>query len=417
LVTRSADDERWVWFSDQRGSGGTLNLPGHRFWGHLPSLLAARRDSAAVICFGSGITLGSIGTHPYKRIVCAEICEKIDGPARWFPENHGVLDDPRVQLVTDDGRNVLLGTGESFDVIVSEPPLLETAGVVNLFTREFYEIVKSRLTPGGVFCQWVPSGQFYAEQHDMIVRTFLEVFPDATFWASPLYYDTMLIGMNGPSRLDFGEIARRLEEPRVRRDLEEAGIYGPLDLLSYFGLSAEGLRRRQGPGRIMTDDRTVLDFEMPRTVGQLKSSHETMLWKRMMRLPPWLLDMEGGESVASRIDWPNQDAASWRARLTAVENAKRLLLAGHRAGVTGDTQAQSRLYDEAAAASPESAAASFYAAVNRIQRAETAVAGGDLDRAQALAESARPLAERYPHLEKRLAALDKALPTRERPGP
>src|SRR5262249_30056025 len=148
FVTRSPDDERWVHFSDQRGSGGTLNLPGHRFWGHLPSLLCQRRGSACVICFGSGITLGALATHPFERIVCAETCERIGEAARWFPENHGVLDDRRVHLVTDDGRNVLLGVGEKFDVIVSEPPLLETAGVVNLFTRDFYDVVKARLTPG-----------------------------------------------------------------------------------------------------------------------------------------------------------------------------------------------------------------------------------------------------------------------------
>ena len=81
--------------------------------------------------------------------------------------------------------------------------------MVNLFTREFFELARERLAPGGVFCQWVPSFEFTEEQHDLILRTFRSVFPEATFWGSPLYGDTMLIGVNGPLPFDAGRIAER----------------------------------------------------------------------------------------------------------------------------------------------------------------------------------------------------------------
>jgi spermidine synthase len=408
FVTRSPEAERWVHFSDKRASGGTMNLPGHRFWGHLPALLADRRDTACVICFGSGITVGSVARHPFDRIVCAEICEGIREPARFFPENHGVLDDPRVRLVTDDGRNVLLGTAQTFDVIVSEPPLLETAGVVNLFTREFYELVRERLAPGGVFCQWVPSFEFSRPQHALVLRTFLEVFPEATLWGSPLYADTVLVGSRGPARLDFAEIARRMAEPAVARDLAESGIADPLELLSWFAVSAPELRAYCGPGPVLSDDRTVLDFVMPRERRRATTLRPVTFWKRPLALSPDLLRLLGREPVAPLVQWPD-GAGGVPERLERLERARRLLLKGHEAGVLGSPAEQARLYEQALAVAPDFTTARYYVALRAIEQAEAAARQGDLAPVVGLVSRAAPLARGFAHLERRLEVLSGAL--------
>ena len=404
FVTRTRDDERWVHFSDRRASGGTMNLPGHRIWGHLPAMLSEKRESALVICFGSGITLGAVATHPFKRIVCAEISEGIRDAAAFFPENHGVLDDPRVQLVTDDGRNVLLGTRESFDVIVSEPPLLETAGVVNLFTREFYELVRTRLNPGGVFCQWVPSFEFTRDEHALVIRTFLEVFPDATFWGSPLYADTMLIGSNEPIRIDVERIAERFGDRRVRRDLAEAQIDGPAELLGYFGLGADGLRRYAGDGPILTDDRTILDFVMPRSRFEPRSPAAATFWKRRLRISPDVLRMQAAESVLPLVDLPGDDGR-WRAEIRKIESSHALVIRGHIAGVEGRPGEQTRRYDEALALAPDYVTARYYASLNRIERAFLAASSGNRNTALTLATEARSLSRGFDHLERILAGM------------
>ncbi len=402
FVTRSEHDERWVHFSDQRASGGTMNLPGHRFWGHLPSLLAERRRSALVITFGSGITLGAVATHPFREIVCAEICEGIREPAKLFPENHDVLGDPRVRLVIDDGRNYVLGTDRRFDVVVSEPPLLETAGVVNLYTEEFYDLVKRRLAPGGVFCQWIPSFEFDRPEHAAIVRTFLKVFPDATFWGSPLYGDTMLLGGNGPIAIDLDRIAKRLEESRVRNDLSECGIRNADEVLGYFGLSSRGLSRYCGDGPVLTDDRTRLDFEMPRARLRPTPFVAATFWKRRFVVPPHVLEMEDGESVIPWVRTRGDVEPSWRDRLARLEAAKRAVIGGHVAAVEGRLADMSREYEQALRLDPDYTNARYYAALDRIERAERAAGDGDLREAARLAASAAPLAREFAHLERRI---------------
>lgn len=405
FVARSDDGERWMHFSDKRASGGTMNLPGHRFWGHLPAFLAKERDAALVIAFGSGLTLGSVATHPFDNVACAEICEGIREPAKLFPESGGVLDDPRVRLVFDDGRNVVLGTGKTFDVIVAEPPLLETAGVVNLYTEEFYRLVKDRLSPGGVFCQWVPSFEFRREEQALILRTFLSVFPDATFWGSPLYGDTVLIGGHGPVPLDVAEMSRRFSEPRVRKDLEESGIADLAELLGYFAMSPGRLKDWCGDGPVLTDDRTVLDFRMPRLRAGATPWRKTTFWRRSFVVPPDVLAMQRGESVAPHLRLPEDEREAFLERIRAVEGAKDLVLEGHIAGVIGEVEVQARAYESAAEAFPGVTNARYYGALHRVERAEERARAGDAEGARRLAESAAPLARGFPHLEARLRTL------------
>ena len=66
----------------------------------------------------------------------------------------GVLEDPRVHVIPTDGRNYILATPEQYDVITAEPSNPWIAGVANLYTREFYQIVKSKIKDDGIFAQW-----------------------------------------------------------------------------------------------------------------------------------------------------------------------------------------------------------------------------------------------------------------------
>ena len=99
--------------------------------------------------------------------------------ARWFDAwNHQVLDDPRVNLINNDGRNhVLLTAPETYDVIVSEPSNPWISGVSNLFTREFFELGRRRLKPGGVWSQWVQMYGMNPDDLGTLLKTFGTVYP------------------------------------------------------------------------------------------------------------------------------------------------------------------------------------------------------------------------------------------------
>ncbi|MGE5833138.1 MAG: spermidine synthase, partial [Acidobacteriota bacterium] len=108
----------------------------------------------AVIGLGSGVTVGSALRHPIDKVDVMEISpEVIEASARFADAHHRALDDPRTRVIAGDGRTHLLLARDRYDVIISEPSNPWVAGVASLFTREFFEAARSRLSDGGVLCQ------------------------------------------------------------------------------------------------------------------------------------------------------------------------------------------------------------------------------------------------------------------------
>src|SRR5437667_320840 len=98
--------------------------------------------------------------------------------------NDTVLTRPTVSVVVDDARSALQIDRARYDVIVSEPSNPWLAGVATLYTPEFFQIVRARLTEGGVFSQWVQLYQLPAAVVTGIVRNLAAVFPHVEIWFS-----------------------------------------------------------------------------------------------------------------------------------------------------------------------------------------------------------------------------------------
>jgi spermidine synthase len=154
-------------------------MPAQRRFAHFPSLFVHREGRALVIGLGTGTTLGTIAAYPYQHIDVAEISPSIVEAARLFfrEPSMGALDDPRVELHLNDGRNVLLVATEPYDLITIELTSVWFAGAASLYSREFYELTKARLTPGGVLQQWVQLHHIRRRELATIVRTLRGVFP------------------------------------------------------------------------------------------------------------------------------------------------------------------------------------------------------------------------------------------------
>jgi hypothetical protein len=130
-----------------RGASGTTSFRGGWLYARLPLLLHPGPESALVIGFGIGNTLGAASLHPLETLDGVERSSEVVRAAGIFREtNHDVAANPDVRIVIEDGRNDLLGTSKTYDVITEEPPLVHTAGVVNLYSRDFYELCRDRLT-------------------------------------------------------------------------------------------------------------------------------------------------------------------------------------------------------------------------------------------------------------------------------
>jgi len=125
----------------------------------IPALLHRQPRSVLVVGFGAGVTAGSFLAYPdMQRIVICEIEPLIPKVVSHYfaAENHHVLDDPRTQVIYDDARHFILTTHEKFDIITSDPIHPWVKGAATLYTKEYFELVRRHLNPGGLVTQWVP---------------------------------------------------------------------------------------------------------------------------------------------------------------------------------------------------------------------------------------------------------------------
>ena len=156
-----------------------------RMLGHLSALLNPKPRSVLVVGFGAGVTAGTFVTYPeIKRIVICEIEPLIPQMVSGYfsEENYNVVKDPRVEIVYDDARRFILTSKEKFDIITSDPIHPWVKGAATLYTREYFELVKRHLKPGGVVTQWVPLYESTIEVVKSEMATFFAVFPDGIVW-------------------------------------------------------------------------------------------------------------------------------------------------------------------------------------------------------------------------------------------
>jgi spermidine synthase len=216
--------------------------------------------SALVIGLGTGITAGSLLCCPgLDQRVCAELLPAVVRAASQFAGNYGVTADPRMDLRIRDGRRELLRSQESYDLITLEPPPPSAAGVVNLYSSDFYALAASRLNPDGLIAQWLPLSTQTDADTRSLVRSFLDVFPSATVWTSELH-EMLLIGSLTPIELDAGRIAARFNQPEVRSALREIGIASPAALLATWVTDRAGLELYAGAALPVTDDRPRIEY-------------------------------------------------------------------------------------------------------------------------------------------------------------
>ncbi len=252
--------------------------------GHVPALLGAQNRTACVIGLGSGTTLSALARHAsFERLDMVEIADEVIRAAALFaPYNYGVLtDDPRVRMIRADGRNHLLLTNQTYDVIVSEPSNPWISGVANLFTREFLGLTRARLQSDGVLAVWLHG--YMMSQHDfqMIVRTLFEVYDSVSLWHLT-EGDYLLVASPQPLRIALERFTARFEALPVRNDLYRIGLYRPAQILGRF-IAADGRLREWAAGApVHTDDNALLEFSAPRYLfagefGQLAASFLQML--------------------------------------------------------------------------------------------------------------------------------------------
>jgi spermidine synthase len=241
-----------------------------RMLGHLTTLVPAAPRSVLVIGCGAGVTAGAVSLDPrVERVTIAEIEPLVPRAAgNWFGSaNWDVIRNPKVHVEIDDARHFLLTTKEKFDAITSDPLDPWVKGAAMLYTREFFELAKAHLNPGGVMTVFV---QLYESSPDTVrseTATFFQAFPEGTLWGNTFdgaTADTVLLGqVDGQPLIDVDAIDRQLLDPQfaaLRRSLGEVGFFTALELFASYGGRAADLAEWLRDAPLNTDRNLRLQY-------------------------------------------------------------------------------------------------------------------------------------------------------------
>ena len=217
-------------------SSDPINARYMKLFAYLPQALRPEARDALLISYGVGMTAQALTDSPtLTSIDVVDISREILGTGRIvFPGQPYPLDDSRVRVHVEDGRFFLLAAPRQYDIITGEPPPPKSAGIVSLYTREYFALLHSRLKTEGVATYWLPVVQLAPSDAWAITRAFCDVFDDCTLWTgSGLQW--MLMGTHGlQTRVSEEAFTRLWRDPKTARSLAALAVETPEQMGALF---------------------------------------------------------------------------------------------------------------------------------------------------------------------------------------
>jgi spermidine synthase len=312
-------------------SDGQTDVASHKYPAHLMLFLKEHPENALLVAFGAGGTSGSILRYDeVKRLDAVEICSGVVTPARRYftAMNNGVLDDPRLNLIIQDGKNFVRLTDRTYDIIYSGPIHPQSnQGSAALYTKDYFEDCRKRLNPGGIICIWLPL-HVPPEDYKTIVRTFQEVYPHSSLWLTTTTPNTLihthLIGSTGPLVIDARLVSERLRKGAVAADrLDYVALAGVFDLLGQCAMGEKKLREyTSDAAQINTDNLPIAEF--PRKIGRRSYEREE---QPALILADMLRYKENG--LAFVVNLPDSERTAMEKKLADYCKGDSLRIEGH----------------------------------------------------------------------------------------
>ena len=240
-----------------------------RMLGHITTLVPKTPTKVLVIGCGAGVTAGAVSIDPMvKDQTIAEIEPLVPRvvSTHFAEHNFNVVANPKVKVHLDDARHYLLTTDEKFDAITSDPLDPWVKGAATLYTREFFNVVKDHLNPGGVVTLFV---QLYESSEAAVkseIGTFLEVFPNGAVFANTVNgqgYDLVLFGQLEGGKINVDMVQARLSDPAnaaIAKSLSEVGINSAVDLFGTYAGRRADMKNWLSDAIINTDRNLKLQY-------------------------------------------------------------------------------------------------------------------------------------------------------------
>jgi spermidine synthase len=322
--------------------GGMYGFADRRM-GHMPLLLANGARRVLFLGVGTGGTVGCTRHYPLDSVDAVEISpEVVDVLHHFSATNEGVEHLDFVRIHKADARRFVRASRDRYDLIIGDlfHPGRDGAGM--LFTIEHFETLRDHVAPGGIVAQWLSLEQYDKESLRLVVRTFLEVFPNTHAFlgnCTAMQPTLMLAGKvtgspAGKAWIDLHWLLERFQafEDRVPvlQDIE--------DFMSSYFSDHTRLKRFAGDGPVNRDLDPILIYRAPRSAYEKKLGTENLglLMPFRRRWPPEMVRM--GDD-ASRTDWLEGPAAKrWKA-VGQYLNGDILMVEGSTAAVAAGVDA------------------------------------------------------------------------------
>jgi spermidine synthase len=260
-----------------------------RMVGHLPALLHPNPKSILGIGFGAGVSAGTFTRYPgIEHITVCEI-EPVIPPTstRFFAQqDYEVYLNPKTHVVFDDARHYILTTKQKYDIIASDPLDVFVKGTAAIYSKEYFEMVKAHLNPGGYFSLYVPLYETDERTFKSELETFFSAFPNATIWANTRNgagYDMVFMGQVEPLKINVDEIQQRLDRADyapVAESLRGVGVGNAIELFATYAGRKSDLGQWSAGAELNTD----ADLRLQYLGGWgINSQLEDYLYRQMMR--------------------------------------------------------------------------------------------------------------------------------------
>lgn len=257
--------------------------------GYIPLLLHPEAQNVAIIGLGTGMTAKAVGAFPIRKIEILEIEPAMVEVADFFNDLNGnIMQDPRVRVIFTDARNYILASSKRYDVIISEPSNPWIAGIGNLYTREFYEVARSKLEENGLFAQWFHNYSMSPDDFRMVFRTFGEAFPIISVWELG-EEDFVLVGSMKEQVFDTVKLRQQhAENTTLQEDLSEFGLTDLSEVLYFYRMGRNQLVAFSRGAKVNTDDGAQLEYSAPMNVRRDTSDLNHELMQPFIVRAPWL---------------------------------------------------------------------------------------------------------------------------------
>lgn len=326
VISNSAGD-RHLQVNNHFRMGGSASMRSDHRQAHIPLLLHPAPESALFLGLGTGATLSAAGAHPGLKADGVELVPEVVETFPLFGASAGEIGrNPRLHVHVADARRFVRAPGGRYDVIVADlyHPSVDGSGA--LYAREHFAAIRDRLADGGLFAQWLPLHQLDLPTLHIIVRTFLDTFPDASAYLAQFSVETPLIALIGRREVktypaDWA--ARRITDPALAGRLAALDMSGDFSLFGLYLAGRPELSAFAGPGPVNTDDRPLVTTDAPRIAYAGTDTPADRLVALLAALHPAPEAVLDGSDPQARA----RLAAYWRARNAYLETGAQTLAA------------------------------------------------------------------------------------------